>query len=182
MPARSMNRLKLYFARGRTLGLTVLALVLGPPFLLLFVVLAGLVTDTQVEIDVTWVVLAVAVVVLAAAVFHLVRYWVQPKQTVNVGYALELAQPMTRMGHYTFKLRVHYDSTHKGQSRVTQQAAIEMKFKAKDHPDLLEWCTRQVGGHLEEHRAHAERLYPDAHVTLSPGPTRESIKEELGRS
>ena len=166
-----MNRLKQYFARGRTFALTVLVLLVGPPFLLAFVALAGLVTETRIEIDMTWVLVAVALVVVAAALFHLVRYWISPKQTVNVGYSLELAQPLTPLGHYTFRLRVHYDCTEKGQSRVTQQAAIEMKFKAKDHPDLLEWCTDQIGGHLEQHRVNATRLYPDARITLSPGPT-----------
>jgi len=176
-----MNRLKEYFARGRTLVLTTLVVVLGPPFLLLFVVLAGLVTETRVEIDVAWVLVAVAAVVLAVAVFHLVRYWISPKRTVNIVYDLKLTQPRTPLGHYTFHLRVSYDAFEKGQSRLVQQAAIEMKFKGKDHPDLLSWCTTKVHGHLEQHRDNAAQLYPDAHIILSPGPSRESLEEGLRR-
>ena len=43
-------------------------------------------------------------------------------------------------------------------------------------PDLLEWCTNQVGGHLEQHRVNATRLYPDARITISPGPTQGPVQ------
>lgn len=176
-----MNRLKEYFARGKTLLLTALVLVVGPPFLLLFVVLAGLVTETRVEINLAWVLVAAAAVILAAALFHLVRFWISPRRTVNITYELKLAQPHTPLGHYTFDLRVSYDCFEKGQSRITQQVAIDMKFKRKDHPDLLLWCTTQINGHLQEHHDNAAQLYPDAQIISSPGPTLTLLEQELER-
>lgn len=176
-----MNRLSEYFARGKTLLLTGLVLVIGPPFLLLFVVLAGLVTETHVEINLAWVLVALAAVILAAALFHLVRFWISPRRTVNITYELKFSQPRTPLGHYAFDLRVSYDCFEKGQSRITQQAAIDMKFKRKDHPDLLLWCTTQIRGHLQEHCDNAAQLYPDAQIISSPGPTLDQLEQELER-
>ncbi len=176
-----MNRLRMYFARGRTLLLTVLVIMIGPPLLLLFVGLVGLATETRVEIDLAWVIAALAAVLLAVTLFHLVSFWISPKRTVNIIYELKLTQPRMPLGQYTFALRVSYDCFEKGQSRVTQQAAIDMRFRSKDHPDLLAWCTQQVHGHLAEHRDNATQLYPDAQIIISPGPTLETLEAEHER-
>ncbi len=165
-----MSRLSSLLARGSTIFWTGFALFLGPPFLLLVILVAGLVTDTRIEIDAALVLLAVAAVLLAAGVVHWIRHLTRPRATVNVGYTMKLEQPAVPLGRYTFRLRIHYEVEERGERHVRQQAAVDMKFKAKDHPDLLDWCSSQVTEHLERHRAAAEQLHPDCRVTVSPSP------------
>jgi hypothetical protein len=158
------------FARGRTVFWTACALFLGPPFLLAVILVAGLVTDTTIQIDAALVVLSVGAVLLATGVVHWMRHLTRPRATVNVGYTLKLEQPAVPLGRYAFRLRVHYELEERGQRHVLQQAAIDMKFKAKDHPDLLAWCSTQVEKHLEHHRAAAQQLRPGSQVVVSPTP------------
>jgi hypothetical protein len=165
-----MNWFQSIFARGRSFFWTLFALLLGPPFLLAVILVAGLVTDTAVTIDVALVVLAVAAVLLATGLVHWLRHLTRPRLTVHIGYKVKLEQPAVPMGRYTFRLHVHYEIEQRGARHVLQQAAVEMKFKGKDHPDLLHWCSTQVADHLEQHRAAAERLHPDSHVVVSPPP------------
>jgi hypothetical protein len=178
------------FARGRTTFWTLFAVLVGPPFLLLVILIAGLVTDTKIQIDAALVVLSVAAVLLATGVVHWLRHLTRPRVTVNVGYTMKLEQPAVPLGRYTFRLRIHYEVEQRGQRHVLQQAAVEMKFKSRDHPDLLTWCSTQVAEHLEHHRATAQQLHPESTVVVSPplrpgeieaegGPTVRRPKPEL---
>jgi hypothetical protein len=166
-------------SRGRTALWTVVALLLGPPFLLSLFLVVGLVTDTTIELDVALITLAVAAVVLAVGFVHLVRHWMRPKNVVQVGYDLKLTQPAVPMGRYEFRLSIHYLTQERGKRHVHQQASIVMKFKGKDHPDLLAWCSSQVSTHLEQHREAAQRLHPGAEVIVSPAPSREQLVEKV---
>ena len=167
-------------SRGRAIFWTVVALFLGPPFLLSLFLVVGLVSDTKIEIDVALVMLAVAAVVLTVGFVHLVRHWTRPKVVVHVGYELRLLQPTVPLGRYDFRLAIHYVMHDRGKRHVHQQASIVMKFKGKDHPDLLEWCTTQVSTHLEQHREAAQRLHPGAEIVVSPGPSKKQLGEQVG--
>ena len=52
-----------------------------------------------------------------------------------------------------------------------------MRFKGKDHPDLLAWCCSQVKQHLERHREKARELHPEAAVVVSPAPEPVQVAE-----
>jgi len=167
-------------SRGRAALWTVVALLLGPPFLLALFLVVGLVTDTAIRIDVALVTLSVAAVVLAVGFVHLVRHWLQPRNVVQVGYDLKLTQPAVPLGRYEFRLSIHYLTQERGRRHAHQQASIVMKFRGKDHPDLLAWCSKQVSIHLEQHRQAAQRLHPGAEVIVTPAPEAQQLSTQLG--
>jgi len=91
-----------------------------------------------------------------------------------VNYNFRLTQsplPNVMGGRYTFRLEVFYEVLEKGDRQTVRQGTIEMKFRAKDHPELLQSCSAQVASHLAEHGRLAAERYPGHHVLLSPEPT-----------
>lgn len=161
---------------GRTLARTkgafwtILALVAGPPILILLFLVAGLVTDLDVQIDVALILFALVAGAAVAGLLHLARYLLRPRQTVSITYDMKLEQPVVPMGRYVFLLSVYYESEEKGERRQVRQGEIEMRFKGKDHPDLLQWCCSQVQQHLEKHKGRASELHPNAEIIVSPAP------------
>lgn len=155
---------------GRSLFWALAALVVVPPFVIVLLLVAGLVTDIDVRIDVAMVAFAlVAGGVLAAGVYVL-HHRLRPRQRVGITYTMRLEQPMTPLGRYVFQLSVYYDAEEKGERRLSRQDEIELRFRGRDHPDLLAWCTSTAGQHLERHRRRAAELYPDAEILVSPAP------------
>ena len=161
---------------GRTLSRTkgafwtILALVAGPPILILLFLVAGLVTDMDVQINVGLILFALVAGGAVAALVHLARYMLRPRQTVSVTYDMKLEQPVVPMGRYIFHLSIYYEAEEKGERKQIRQGEIEMRFKGKDHPDLLAWCCSQVQQHLDKHRGKAAELHPDAEIVVSPAP------------
>ena len=49
--------------------------------------------------------------------------------------------------------------------------------KRSDHPDVFDWCCREVSRHLEAHRDRARSEYPRAEVLLAPTPTPAELAE-----
>jgi hypothetical protein len=172
-----MGMLERTLARTKGAFWTLLALVAGPPFLLLLFLIAGLVTDMDVRIDVALILFALVAGAALAALVHLMRYRMRPRETVSITYDMRLEQPPVPMGRYLFRLSVYYETVEKGQRKQVRQGEIEMRFKGKDHPDLLAWCCSQVQQHLERHREKATQLHPDAQVLVTPAPQPSQLAE-----
>ncbi len=174
-----MTRLRLssLLPKGRALIWTIVALVLIPVALLLFASLFRI----HVTLDLAAVLEAFALGLLAVTVFHLVRHWLKPKETVAIGYRVKLEQPMMPVvGRYSFRLEVFYEVEHKGERARVDQGTIELRFRKADHPDMLAWCCEKIGEHLGKHVGHAHECYPDARVVLPPEPTPALLERQVG--
>lgn len=169
---RAMRR-----SRGLFWGLA--ALVIGPPFALALVLVAGLVTDIDVRVDVALIAFALVAGGALAVIAYALHQRLRPRQRVSVTYDLRLEQPLTPLGRYAFELSIYYDMEEKGERRQMRQGEIALRFRGQDHPDLLAWCTAEVRAHLEEHRRRATRLHPGAEVVVSPVPGPARIAEHV---
>lgn len=166
-----LKRLGKLVSRSPVLAWTAAAVLLGPPLLLGLLVLAALVLRIELRVDAAKALYALAAVVALLIVFHLVRYWLRPDEAVTVAYDYELIQPALPLGRYTFRLEVYYHLEQKGRNVTIRQGRIEMRFRRRDHPDVLEWCCAQIAANVSKHRVLAAARYPDRHVVTGPTPT-----------
>jgi hypothetical protein len=170
--------------RGKALLLSLLLLVFGPPVLLGLILLAALAPGVTVEIDVAELAFATAAVFVAVTAFWVVRYWQRPRETVSIHYDLALTQPAWPAalgGRYTFRLEVYYEVQEKGRCHTLRQGSLELKFRARDHPELLRACQAEVAAQLAAHQRRAAERYPDHEVIPSPAPTLEQVGSEVER-
>jgi hypothetical protein len=170
--------------RGKALLLSLVLLVLGPPVLLGLILLVALAPGVTVEIDVAELAFATAAVFAAVTVFWVVRYWQRPRETVSVHYDLALSQPAWPAalgGRYTFRLEVYYEVQEKGQRHTLRQGSLELRFRAKDHPELLRACQAEVAAQLAAHERRAAERYPDHVVLSTPVPTLGQVGSEVTR-
>ena len=151
------------------------ALVSGPIVILGLIALASMLLRIEVKIDLAMLGFAIALTVMAVTVHAVIRYRLEPKKAVTVGYNYKLVQPFLPRGRYTFSLEVFYEHDIKGERRHSRQALIEMKFKKNDHPDLLEWCCGQISGQLAKHGELAAARFPSAQIVLGPEPTPQEL-------
>ncbi len=154
-------------------------LVLGVPLLMGLVLFLGPVFRLQVNFNIELALFAVALVILALALFEVVRHWKAPKNAVTVGYNYRLVQPSLPIGRYTFELEILYHVREKGSRHTVKQGKIEMKFKRKDHPELLDWCCDQVRKQLSHHRELATASYPGALIALAPEPEPREVEAQI---
>ena len=171
----SRFRLRSFLPRGKVLLASIAALVV---LSIVFLLLASF-FRFDIEIDVAAILKAFALAVVAVTVFHVVRHWLKPKQTVSVGYHVKLDQPMMPvLGRYSFRLEVFYEVEEKGERARIDQGTIELRFRKADHPDMLEWCCARIAEHLDKHAGFASEKYPGARILLPPEPTPRLIESE----
>jgi len=165
--------------RARTKGAfwVLVALVVGPPLLLMLMVMVSLATDMRIDVDLGLLAIALVAGGAVLGLVHLGRYWTRPRETVSITYDMKLEQPLMPMGRYAFHLSIYYETEEKGRRRQVRQGEIVMRFKGKDHPDLLAWCCTQVQQHLERHRDKAAELHPRAAIVVSPAPEPAQVAE-----
>ena len=169
--------------RTSTLRWTLVVLLAAPPVLLAFVLMTASLFDVHIALDLAAIVYAAAAVIVALTVFHVARYWMRPKRMVTVGYNYRFIQPAVTLGpvggRYSFRLEVFYELDEKGERATIQQSVVELKFRGKDHPDILRWCCSRVSEHLARHGELAATRYPGARVLLAPEPTPAEIERHV---
>jgi hypothetical protein len=165
-----MSWLERAMRRGRGLFWALAALAIGPPFAIALVLVAGLVTDTEVRVDVALIAFALVLGLALAVGAYALHQRLRPRLRVSITYDMRLEQPLTPLGRYAFRLSIYYEAEQQGERRLSRQDGIELRFRGRDHPDLLTWCTTTVGQHLERHRQRAGQLYPGAEILVSPVP------------
>jgi len=171
-----MPRLLPFRLRGKTLFLLIGLAIVAP---ILLLVLAS-VFRIDLRIDAAALVSAAALALVAFALVLVVRYLTQPKETVSVGYSVKLEQPVVPMvGRYSFRLEVFYEVELKGERARVDQGTIQLRFRGKDHPELLEWCCERISEHLGKHATFAQARYPGARILLPPEPTRSELAAEV---
>jgi hypothetical protein len=156
----------------------VVVLVVVPPIVIGVVLLGAMALRVHVKIDVGLILFALASAIVAWIAFLIVRYRLQPKQAVTVGYNYKLIQPALPLGRYLFQLEIFYELDHRGDRQTFQQGTIELRFRAKDHPDMLAWCCSQISSHLTRHRELATARFPTARVFLAPEPTTRELEKD----
>ena len=172
-----MNWLRRLRARTRGFFWLLVALVVGPPLLFMALLMASLATDVRIDVDLGLLALAIVAGGAVAGLVYLARYWTRPRETVSITYDMKLEQPLMPVGRYAFHLSIYYETEEKGKRRQVRQGEIVMRFKGKDHPDLLDWCCTQVKQHLERHRDKAAELHPRAAIVVSPAPEPAQVAE-----
>lgn len=173
-----LRRLRSLLPRGRLRFWTVVVLLVAPPILIGILLVLAMALRIELRIDFGLILFALAAVVVAWIAFLVVRYRLQPKQAVTVGYNYKLIQPVLPLSRYLFQLEIFYELDHKGDRQTFQQGTIELRFRAKDHPDMLAWCCSQISTHLSRHRELATARFPAARVFLAPEPTMRELEED----
>ena len=113
--------------------------------------------------------------------YVVVRHLAQPKQTCSIGFSVKLLQPsMPLIGRYSFRLEVFYELEEKGERARIDQGTIEMRFRKKDHPEMLAWCCSQISEQMEKHAQMAAERYPSARILLPPQPTPKVLVADIG--
>ena len=161
------------------MGLWLLALALAPALVLILFLVVGSFLKIDLSIDLGMVMWAVAIVVVAAIGYQLFVVYLRPRQTVSLGFNYKLIQPVLPLGRYLFRLEIFYEFEEKGARERVEQANIEMKFRGKDHPEVLQWCCGQIAENLRKHARFAGERYPGAKVFLPPEPTPEGLAPAL---
>lgn len=90
--------------------------------------------------------------------------------TVVVNYDFKLVQPSLPGGRYRFELEVFHELEVRGRHERQRQALIELVFKKQDHPDVWEFCQREIARFLKDHRRLASERYPDSTILVAPPP------------
>jgi len=172
-----MIRLRSLFPRGRKL---VLIAVLVPLLVVGFFFLANFLKINLV-VDLGSVLWALGVLAGIGVLFLLVRHWVQPKETCSIGFSVKLVQPtLPLIGRYCFRLEIFYELEQKGERARIEQGTIEMRFRKKDHPEMLDWCCSQIAEQMKQHAEMAASRYPRAQILVPPQPTPRVLVAEVG--
>jgi hypothetical protein len=133
------------------------------------------------KVDLAAILWALAVLGGLAIVYVGVRYLAQPKQTCSIGFSVKLVQPTVPLiGRYCFRLEVFYELEQKGERSRIDQGTIEMRFRKKDHPEMLAWCCAQITEQMTKHAEMAAERYPTARILLPPQPTPGVLVQEVG--
>jgi hypothetical protein len=164
--------------RRRLLFWTAVVVAVATPLVIGIVLLGAMALRIHLQIDVGLILFALAAVLVSWIAFLIVRYRLQPKQAVTVGYNYKLIQPALPLSRYLFRLEIFYELDSKGDRQTFQQGTIELRFRAKDHPDMLAWCCSQVSTHLSRHRELATARFPAARVLLAPEPTTRELEAD----
>jgi hypothetical protein len=166
-----LKRLKRLLPRRGRVKWLVAAVLIGPFLMLGLLWGFGLLLGTSIRIDVGLILLSIAAIIAALALYQAVQHWNAPNFAVTVNYNFRLTQPALSVGRYSFRLEVFYEVEEKGERQRIQQGTIEMLFRRKDHPELFEWCRNQIATQLTRHRELAAARYPNAQILLSPEPS-----------
>jgi len=172
-----MIRFSSILPKGRKL---VWLCILIPVLLVGFFFLANFLKINLV-VDLASVLWALGVLAGLGILYVGVRYLAQPKQTCSIGFSVKLLQPtMPLIGRYSFRLEVFYELEEKGERARIDQGTIEMRFRKKDHPEMLAWCCSQISEQMEKHAEMAAERYPAARIVVPPQPTPRVLVADIG--
>jgi hypothetical protein len=174
---RNQGRLGRTLAQAKGALWVMLGLAVGVPLVLFVLLIAGLLLDVSVSVDLAWVLFAMAAGGALAAAVYFLRLRMEPREVVRITYEMRLEQPAVPLGRYLFELAVYLEALEQGVRHQTRQAKIELRFRGRDHPDLLAWCSEQVRAQLELHRRRAAESFPEAEILVSPAPSPARVAE-----
>lgn len=134
------------------------------------VVFVGL-SMSRISIDVTWVLAALAVIMVVWLVHRLTRHAFAPKTAYLIETSVHITDPLIPfVGRHTFHADLVVRDTQKGSSDVVSRKIIKLAFRGKNAAEFRSECMILLTQAMEEQRNSLRQMDPLAEIIVEQSP------------
>ena len=145
------------------------------PWLLLGLVVIGVVfvglSMSRITFDLTWVLIALAVIMVGWLVYRVTQHVFAPKHAYLLETNVHITDPLIPfVGRHTFHADIVVRDTRKGTSDIVSRKTIKLAFRGKSAAEFRSECMTLLTQAMEEQRSSLRQQDPEAEIIVQQTP------------
>lgn len=138
--------------------------------LVVALIVAGL-SLSRITLDLTWVFVALAVIMVGWLVYRVTQHVFAPKRAYLIEASVHITDPLIPfVGRHTFHADLTVRDTRKGMSDVVSRKTIKVAFRGKNAAEFRSECMTLLTQAMEEQRANLHQQDPQAEIIIQHSP------------